>query len=209
MSKIEIIQSRRAAAIQTFLSKNGDTYLRMINKIKKILGTYIGFERVNSSLAAEIMNEIFSDLIDGTRTWDMEILTLEKVLWKNVNSEISNFVKKEKRYTLTPSSNDDVDNDMDTLISTQPEDIEGNIDAEAIEAHCFDVIFKDDMNAQIILNEMLKGIKQKEIAEDLGMNLNEVKVIIRNIKRNISKKIPYHLIKNLPEDLIDKILKQT
>ena len=219
MSEIEKIQSRRAAAIDSFLKTNKTAYWKMLNRIRKLLGIYLGYERTRTSIAKDIMNEIFGDIIDGTRAWDMEKSTIEQVLWANINSEVSNIARKEKKYVLIPAfdyeenDNDNENNNhnpkgMDSLINTPPEDIEGKIDTNAIEDYCMNEILKDDEVAQIVFMEMCEDKKQKQIAAYLGYSIEKTKVILRNIRRKISKQIPYHLIENLPIDLIDKILKQ-
>ena len=125
-------------------------------------------------------------------------------------SEISNLAKKERRFVSANKpgngENDDADPDFDFLINTRPEDVEGSIDAVAIEDYCMNTILNDDEDAQIVLNEMLSGKTQKQIAEDLGLTVRESENIIRKIRRNISSQIPFHLLENLPVDLKDKII---
>ena len=212
MSEIEIIQSRRAAAIGSFLKTNGDTFLKMLNKIRKLLRIYLGYKGTNASIEKGIMNEILGDIIDGTRAWDMDKSTIEQVLWANINSEVFNFARKEKKYIFIPAAeyeeNENSIKGMDLLINAPPEDIEGKIDTDAIENYCMNEILKDEEEAQIVFMEMCENKKQKQIASELGLSVEKTKGLIRNIKRKISKQIPYHLIENLPHDLIDKILKQ-
>ena len=57
----------------------------------------------------------------------------------------------------------DNNNDIDSIINIEPEDIEGIIDAESIERYCFEKILNGDRMGQIILNEMLEGKTQKQI----------------------------------------------
>ncbi len=209
----ELNQGRRAKAVSLFLANDQKTYLDMIYKTQKMLGNFLGFDDSIPSLAEGIMHEIFGDIIDGTRAWDKDKWKLEQVLWKNIFSEVSARVKKEKRYVLSPDC-DDGDSEgaiksINNLINTPPEDIEGNIDAETIEEFCRDKILIDDEDAQIVFNEMLTGKKQKQIADYLGITVEVVENTIRNIRRKIAKQIPFYLIENLPIDLKDKILKQT
>ena len=208
MSELEIIQSRRAE-IESFLKSNDDTYLRMLNKIRMRLGIYLGYERTNFSIEIGIMNEIMGDILDGTRTWDMEKSTIEQVLWSNINSEVFNFARKEKKYVFIPSAeyadNDNNIRGMDLLINCPPVDIEGEIDAKAIEAFCFDKIFKDDDDAQIILDEMMKCKKQKEIADYLGIPVKKMEMKIRSIRSKIRMQLPPYLLENIPVDLKNKI----
>jgi len=212
MSEIEKIQYRRAAAIDSFLKTNGDTFLRMLNKIRKLLRIYLGYKRTNASIEKGIMNEILSDIIDGTRAWEMEKTTIEEVLWANINSEVFNFARKERKFVFIPAAeyedNEKSNAGMDSLVNTRPEDIEGKIDSDVIENYCLNEILKDDDDAQIVFMEMCENKKQKQIASELGLSVEKTKSLIRNIKRKISKQIPYHLIENLPHDLIDKILNQ-
>jgi hypothetical protein len=202
----------RALAIKSFIDQQPDTYLNMIHNAELRLGAALGFNSRTKTLAKGIMNEVFSDIIDGTREWDMEKLKLEQVLWMNMKSEVSNRVKKEVRYIPTPAVNDigeaDPGRSIDDLVNTKPEDVEGTVDAETIELHCFDVILKDDLDAQIVFDEMLKGKKQQQIAEYLGTTPDIAETKIRNIRRKISREIPRYMLENLPEKLITKILNQ-
>lgn len=210
----ELNQRRRAEEISSFLEIKAETYLKMIKRINKLLSFYLGEDKADTIRAEGIMHEIFCDIIDGTRKWDMKKFNLEQVLWTDIRSEVSALAKKEKRYVLTytPQSeegnNDDL-NAMDNLANTSPDAIEGMIDAETLENYCRDVILKDDIDEQIIFNEMLTWKKQKQIADELGISVEKAEKSVRNIRRKISKQIPYHMIKNLPIQLIDKILNQS
>ncbi len=206
-----IKQECRRKAIQYFINSNHKSYLDMVEYARKELGIFLGHEFMKTCKAEEIMDEIFSDLIDGTRAWDMNKFKLEQIMWGCIDSEVSNLAKKEKRYVSVdnPHNNDDEDGNpkMDILINTKPQDIEGFIDADIIEKHCREVILSDDVDAQIIFNEMIKEHKPKSISLDLGITVNEAEIAIRKIRRRISKNIPYHLLQNLPRDLIEKIQK--
>lgn len=205
-------QKQRAIAISTFIEQQQNTYLSILHRTKKMLGMYLGYSKKNTSLAEGLMNEVFSDIIDGTRKWDMEKLKLEQVLRMNVKSEVYARVKKELRYLSTPVVSNGYDEEpgktFDDLINTPPADIEGKIDADAIENYCCNVILKDDLDAQIVFNEMLTGKKQQQIAAYLGITVEQAEIIIRSIRRLISKQIPNHLIENIPKQLKLKILNQ-
>jgi len=208
----ENIVKQRAEAVEFFIKNQKDTYLNMVYKTKQRLGMALGFSLRIITLAEGIMNEVFSDIIDGTREWNMEKYKLEQVLWMNIKSEVSARVKKEKRFVPTmAASNADEDDGkcVDDLINTKPEDVEGSVDAETIESHCFDIILKDDEDAQIVLNEMLKGKTQKEIADDLGLSIRESESKIRSIRRRVSRQLPRYMLENLPKSLITKILNQS
>jgi DNA-directed RNA polymerase specialized sigma24 family protein len=207
------ITKQKAHAIKSFIDKQPDTYLNMLHKTRLRLGTALGFNSRATTLAEGIMNEVFSDIIAGIRKWDMEKLKLEQVLWMNLRSEVSARVKKEKRYLPTPVvseiGEDEQGRNIDDLVNTKPEDIEGAIDAKTIEAYCFDVILKDDEDAQIIFNEMLEGKKQQQISNELGIAMEETETTIRGIRRKIAKQIPRYMLLNLSQSLREKILNQT
>ena len=205
-------QTLRAEHITVFITAKRITYLSMIDYIRKRLAVHLGADFNNTCRAEEIMHEIFGDLIDGTRAWNMDKYNLEQVLWMDIKSEISNLAKKEKRFVSVPcKSYDEEDNggikNMDALVNTLPEDVEGSIDAESIEKYCFDVLLKDDEDSQIIFNELLLGNKQKKIAGDLGLSEDQTEIIIRKIRRTISKNIPSYMLENLSPGLKEKILK--
>jgi len=150
-------------------------------------------------------------LIDGTRPWDMDKHSLEQVVNQNLRSEISNLAKKEKRYVIIKdffdedNEDDNYNTEMDKLVHTQAEDIEGKMDAEAILTFCNDKILKDDEDGKIVLDEMLQGKKQKDIASYLGITVEEAEVHIRRIRRKIRAELPSSLLKNIPENLINKM----
>lgn len=202
----------RALAVESFTRNQQDAYLNMLHRTKKRLGVALGFSSRITTIAQGMMNEVFSDIIDGTRKWDMEKLKLEQVLWMNLKSEVSNRIKKEIRYIPTPVVNDVGEDDsgkcIDDLVNTKPEDVEGTIDADTIQAYCFDVILKGDDDAQIVLDEMLKGKKQKQIAEYLHTTPDKAEIKIRNIRRRIAKQIPNYMLENSPKSLKFKILNQ-
>jgi len=206
------IIKQKALAVQSFIKQQPDKYLNMVHNAKMRLGAALGFNSKTITLAEGIMNEVFSDIIAGTRAWDMEKHKLEQVLWMNMKSEVSARVKKEIRYIPTPAVNemgeDDTGKSFDDLVYTKPEDVEGTVDAKTIESYCFGVILKDDEDAQIVFDEMLKGKKQKQIAEYLGTTTEEVEIKIRDIRRKIARQIPHYMLENLPKSLITKILNQ-
>jgi hypothetical protein len=206
------IVKQRALAVESFSKNQQDTYLNILHRAKIKLGVALGFSTRVTTIAQGIMNEVFSDIIDGTRKWDMEKLKLEQVLRMNMKSEVSARVKKEIRYIPTPALNETGDDDtgrcMDDLINTKPEDVEGTVDAETIESYCYDIILKGDEDAQIVFNEMLTGKKQQQIAKELGITLDEAETTIRSIRRKISRELPRYMLENLPKLLITKILNQ-
>lgn len=207
----ENIVKQRAEAVEFFIKNQKETYLNMVHKTKQRLGMALGFSPRITALAEGILNEVFSDLITGTRKWDMEKYNLHQVVWMNAKSEASARIKKEKRFvpTLTISKDDtDKNKCMDDLINTQPPDVEGSMDADTLQAYIFDVMLKGDEDAQIVLDEMLKGKTQKQIAEYAGITVDEAEKIIRKIRRIVSKKIPRKILENLTKELKEKILKQ-
>lgn len=208
----ENIVKQRAEEVEFFIKNKKNTYLNMVHKTKQRLGLALGFSPRITTLAEGIMNEVFSDIIDGTREWNMEKYKLVQVLWTNIKSEVSARVKKEKRFVPIFAASEANENNgkcIDDLINTKPEDIEGTIDAETIQSYCFDTILGNDEDAQIVLDEMLKGKKQKQIAEYLGTTPDEVEIKIRNIRRTVAKQLPQYMLENLPKSLITKILNQT
>ena len=199
----------RHSLIKEFINNNHDTYLNMIDWAQSMLCDFLGPQFIKSNTGEGIMHEVIGDLIDGTRKWEINKFTPEQMLWGNIKSEVSNVAKKEIRLVPTgkpPGDNDEYNDDIDTLINTPPEDVEGEIDADEIENYCRDVILKDDIDAQIIFNEMLTGKTQKQIAEYLGLNADTIESSIRTIRRKISRQFPRHLLQNLPIDLKLKIL---
>lgn len=207
----ENIVKQRAEAVEFFIKNQKDTYLNMVYKTKQRLGMALGFSPRITTLAEGIMNEVFSDIIDGTREWNREKYKLVQVLWMNIKSEVSARIKKEKRFvpTMALSKADEDDGKcVDDLINTLPDDVEGSVDAETIESHCFDIILKDDEDAQIVLNEMLKGKTQKEIADDLGLSIRESESKIRSIRRRVSRQLPRYMLEHLPDLQKEKILNQ-
>lgn len=200
----------RKTKIYDFLDTKKAVYLNMLDYAGKLLGIYLGAGFAKTNFAEGIMNEIFGDLMDGTRSWDMDKINIEQVLWKNIPSEVSNFAKKEQRFVPADTSvneqNEDSNSYMDSLINTPPKDIEGTIDAVTIENYCVNNILTDDEDAKIVFDEMMLGKTQKQIAEYLGLTIREAENIIRRIRRKLSSNIPYHLLENLPVDLIDKII---
>ncbi len=199
----------RFSVIEEFISNHHDIYLKMIDWAQSMLCDFLGPQFIKSNTGEGIMHEVIGDLIDGTRKWEINKFTPEQMLWGNIRSEVSNVAKKEIRLVPTsksPGDNDEYNDDIDKLINTPPEDVEGLIDADEIENHCRDVILKDDIDAQIIFNEMLTGKTQKQIAEYLGLNVDKVESSIRTIRRKISRQFPRHLLQNLPIDLKLKML---
>jgi len=208
----ENIVRQRAKAVEFLIKNQKDTYLNMVHKTRLRLGMALGFSPRVTTLAEGILNEVFSDIIDGTREWNMEKYKLVQVVWMAAKSEVSARIKKEKRFVPAQTvSKADEDNNkcIDDLVNTKPEDIEGSVDAETIQSYCFDTILKGDDDSQIILDEMLKGKKQKQIAEYLGTTPDEAEIKIRNIRRTIARQIPQYMLENLPKSLITKILNQT
>ena len=206
------IIKQRVLAVESFSKNQQDTYLNILYRTKIRLGMALGFSSRITTIAQGIMNEVFSDIIDGTREWDMGRLKLEQVLWMNMKSEVSARVKKEIRYIPTPVINDTGEDDIgrciDDLINTKPEDIEGTMDADTLEDYCAKVILKGDEDSQIVFYDMIKEKKQQQISKELGITLDETETTIRSIRRRISREIPRYMLENLPKSLVTKILNQ-
>ena len=201
--------NQRLEAIKDLIEKRPGDYLRMVEKAEKTLAFYLGTDYMKTNFAEEILHEVFCDLIDGTRCWDLDKYTIDQVVFMDIKSEISNLTKKEKRYITVNEYNEnesgDNNNDIDSIINIEPEDIEGIIDAESIERYCFEKILNGDRMGQIILNEMLEGKTQKQIAEFMGITVEAAAVHIQRIRRKIRNKLPGFLLKNIPKELINKI----
>lgn len=202
---------QRTYAIESFIKNQKDDYLTMLYRTKKRLGLALGFSSRVTTIGEGMMNEVFSDLIAGTRKWDMEKFKLEQVLWMNLKVKFLQELKR-KRFVPTMVISEADENDgkcVDDLINTKPDDVEGSVDAETIQAYCFDTILKGDDDAQVVFDEMLKGKTQKQIAEYLHTTPDKAEIKIRSIRRKISREIPRYMLENLPKSLITKILNQS
>lgn len=198
--------------VKEFLEQKGNEYLRLIKIIEFQLLRKLGKKYKRTNTAEDIFQEILCDLLDGTRAWDVDSKSLQEVIKFNISSEISNIRKKEMRIQLLScqnenDGNDDFDyNGLDELINTKPEDIESIIDTDSIRRYSIDVILQDDPDGQIVLDEMFKDKKQKQIADYLGISVDEAEIIIRRIRRKILKEIPPYLIEIFPDDLMTKYI---
>lgn len=198
-------------AIKDLIKKRPNDYLRMLRKTEILLSISLG-NKYNETIRPQgILNEVFSDLIDGTRAWDMEKLSLDQVVFMNIRSEVSCLAKKERRFTTyeenTDEENENSINKLDNIIYTEPPDIEGEMDAKAMQDFIFNEILKEDDEGGLVLIEMLEGFTQKEIAEKLGTTVDKTEVHIRRVRRKIISHLNNGLFENIPRSILSKILK--
>ncbi len=203
---MKTISEQKIEAINNLIKEEGgNEFLRMTDYTHRLMLVRLGKEFMKTNKAEDILHEVIGDLIDGTRAWDMEKITIKQAFYMNIKSEVDWLVKKERRYYSIKEDEDTDDENYKPALNkiTSPAyfDFDGEIDAERIKDYCFNEILKDDEDGQIVLDEMLNNMKQKQIAEYLGISVDEAEVIVARVRRNIRKKLPVSFLLNTPEYL--------
>jgi RNA polymerase sigma factor (sigma-70 family) len=170
----------------------------MLNKYaSRLLHNRTKYQFARHMQGCDIVSDIKLKLISREFKWDNNKSTLICFFHDRIRAEIANLVKKEKRFIPIPlhqpdSIDDDgFDNDNNVLLDPrlthnpfESKINEDNLDLEDIKNIASD-IFKNSEEEYCVADNMLKGLKSREIAEDLGITSNNV----HNIKRRVIRKL--------------------
>jgi DNA-directed RNA polymerase specialized sigma24 family protein len=152
------------------------------------------FAKVKLPLAQEpsdYAKEAVKLLFDEKRIWnpdtDPDLLNFLKYsVVKSLiyNERTSAAVKKRVEARVQPKGNEDTDEDLDfsdIVASKDP-----TVDSILIEQQTLENIrfaLRDDDEAMLVFEELIKSNKPREIADDLGITIEEVRNILKRIRR--------------------------
>jgi hypothetical protein len=195
--------------IRKLIYETPKRYLNVLKFTENQMMTALGKENIKTQRAEEMLHEVIADLIDGTRKWDPEKHNLEQVMMMNLKSEIDGLKKKEKRYILVDTCEDEETgcSMIDKLIHSPPLDIEGGMDAEELLNYIINVIFEGQRTEQTVVYELTKWKTQKQIAKYLNISVDKAEILIAKVRRNIRKKLPISYLENIPINLLNKIFR--
>ena len=167
-----------------------DLTLYADNKLK-----FLKAAKVKLPLAQEPMDyakEAVRLVFEGVRAWDSsENPDLQKFLKYSVvksliyNERTSPAVKKRVKNTVSIRAKDENEDEELTLSDTVKSN-EPRIDLAMIEQQTLQSIrnaLRDDDDAALVLEELIKSNKPREIASDLGIEIDEMRNIIKRIRR--------------------------
>jgi DNA-directed RNA polymerase specialized sigma24 family protein len=140
-------------------------------------------------------------LLNGIINWDEEQCSLSCFYFRRIRTDVINLTRRESKFIPTPLEKSSVINDYtgesDDNLFEPPEliinpfednDDNGQFDPVEFKEAALE-IFKDSVEAYCVFDEMLKGLKPKEIARSLGLTENKVYYLNRHIKRILKEKL--------------------
>ena len=146
---------------------------------------------------SDIIASVCSKLLNGDIIWDEDKETLIHFFSCRIRSEISNLIKRERKFMPVPleppGSCNDYSGELDNDITDRPEyiinPIEDNDDEKEDEYAPEEIknvaleIFKDSAEEFLVLDGIYRGLQSRQIALDLGISKDDVHNIKKRIKR--------------------------
>lgn len=184
--------------IDELLRKNRFILNELVNYARNLMRRYIPL--LNDSDSLDYVNEAFEKILSGQRVWDKNKYPdvtdlLSRIIWSCIMNEISSKTKKVEndggRISRFESIYVTDENGESILreISDNNQDVEYEIHKKIMYEKIFEELEKrGDDEAYLVLERILDGLSNKEIAEDLGIDINKV-VNARKRIINIGKKI--------------------
>lgn len=201
------VRERKLEAIKDLIVSRSETYLKFVRFTKKTMAEMIRGNTVYE--ADDYLQEIFTDLIDETRAWDIDTYSIDQILFLLIKSKVSNEAKKSARMKTLDKESGEGDftyTEEAENWAAPPEDIEGEIDAVRIRDY-FLSFFEYDETGYVVLLEMINGSKQKDIANYLRISDDEAKVEIARVRRIIKRSASISYLANIPLTILNKIFK--
>ena len=176
---------------------------------------------------SDLISSITLKLLDGEIHWDREVSTLVAFYYIRIRTEISNLIKKEKKFLPVPLDHSEKESDYDEEVEEVDNDIslpeqyiiypfEEIKDEEEFDPLVFTKIafelLQDSTEEYLVLDAIYNGLQTKEISLDLGLTKDEVHNIKRRIKRIMRTWIKRNKKKNTAlyrQLLINQPLQQT
>ena len=139
--------------------------------------------------AEDIVHEIICRTIEGKRKWDRKrVPNLNTYMWGQISSLVDSETRKAVRFTYPEPDENAGKKAAPVILEEIPDysvpDIGEDTDAAALEKKCLKLL-EDDPAALKVFNEMMKGSKNREIVEDLGLSYKDVV----NAKRRLQEKL--------------------
>lgn len=156
----------------------------------------------------DIVGCIIEKLINGNRKWDREKYpSLFNFFYLLIRSEVRNLAKKQDNFLISNFIQEEDSGEMpeilfdDELASKFDDNKPEKFFYSAEEADkfelvdlCFDIL-KDEEEKAVFL-EVMEGKKNRQIAEESGMDISKVEAIIKRIRRRTIPIISGYLKKN-------------
>jgi RNA polymerase sigma factor (sigma-70 family) len=160
---------------------------------------------------SDLISSITLKLLDGVINWDPEVCTLDSFYYIRIRTEISNLIKKEKKFLPGPLENSEKESDYDGEVEeniSSPEEFiiypfEEIQDEEEYDPLVFTKIayeiLQDSPEEYLVFDSIYKGLQTKDISRDLGLTKDEVHNIKRRIKRIMRTWIKRNKKKDTPQ----------
>ena len=160
-----------------------------LNRLHRVAVIYARFRSIEPD---DLLQEAYVRILDGRRNWPVDV-DLVKFLTETMRSIANGELQKIKhRPQLIPIANhggDDSGVDP-TDPALNPEQRIGSAEEVAIVKASLLSLFKDDENAQLILEGMMDGMKGEELRELLKLDETAYQSKRKLIRRRINRKFP-------------------
>jgi RNA polymerase sigma factor (sigma-70 family) len=170
---------------------------------------------------SDIVSSVVLKLLTGEINWDSGKSSLDAFFFSRIRTEITNLVKKEKKFIPASVNKSEIVNDYsgesEEDVSEFPrciicpfEDNENNEEqafSEEFKTSAFE-LFKDSDEEFLVLDGIYNGLHTREIALDLGITKDDVHNIKRRINRVLKAKFnpPKHKFINEDKPLDNSLL---
>ncbi|MDR3667471.1 MAG: hypothetical protein P4L35_11570 [Ignavibacteriaceae bacterium] len=175
------------------------------------------YEFARHVTSTDIVSSVSLKLLADDIHWDPDKNTLISFFYSRIRTEVSNLIKKEKKFIPIPISVFEIDNDEDEetddeiplpdqyiIYPFEEKNIREEIDLVEFEKIAYG-LFKDSPEEFCVLDEIFKGYKSNVIAKNLGIMEKDV----YNIKKRILRVLKSWVARNRKKIEIEHDLIQT
>jgi len=171
--------------IQLFLNGDGK-YDRLVFRANRMLKARLGNGHEKAMMGNDVVMELIEALYTGRRKWNREAMPdLEPWLYSQLRSAVSNTLKREKKFQVPNDCEDEDDSyaDAGEEAFSDHDPVQDYVDEETLNR--IRKKLKPDPEAEAVFEELTKDSGNQEIADDLGLDIQEVV----NAKRRIQKRV--------------------
>jgi RNA polymerase sigma factor (sigma-70 family) len=193
---------KNSSVLRSLLSRlleNKDLKRKFESYARRLLSHKTKCEFARHILPSDIFATVIQKLLTGEIKWDSKKASLNSFLFSRIRTEVTNLMRKEKKFIPAPLVKSDIFNDYtgepdddipeDPLLLYSPfteDDEEDKFDPEEFRIAALQIFEKSDEEGLVLIG-IYDGLHTREIALNLGLTKDEVHNIKRRILRVLKK----------------------
>lgn len=180
--------STEGLSIQEIFLSDKAKVSEWLSHAEKFLKLYMNGNR-ELIKAEDIVGDILIKMVDGKRNWNPAKVDINAFMYNAIRSHVDGIAKKEKRNISIDKYNEETESFENELDKEHFISLQSIVDKQDLKERLelARERIKDDADCEIIFNCMYEGMRLPEMAADLGMTIQEVRIIIRRMRYKIRK----------------------